>query len=303
MVWFLDLKIQMPNETTPTTVTLPVVTHSMATPAPALDDGADAAAAAGTPPTPPRTYNLTRPESVPSELVRLKIVTAAPSTGGTGSGSSYSSYTGTHTPYGSYGAATTPTPPAPRLVGAMGNNTHRAALGLPVLPDAVVTTLQQLDHDFLEGELTQKGYDRRVQSLLAPFTPTATPAASPTAPATSAPPEAAAAGSAAGAPAAGAAGDAGAGSAASSETDNAAAGPDAGARAGAGAGARTLLAMPGTLDALGLGYGMTPSVDADSDGDDEEPVLVNDPWSEYRTRLVRAFLLAADGCMDPCGSR
>ena len=59
------------------------------------------------------------------------------------------------------------------------------------LPADIRAKLAELDLELSEGDITQKGYDKKRQRLLAPYVPAATEAA-PLAPSTSALPEAAA---------------------------------------------------------------------------------------------------------------
>ena len=282
---FFDLKVVMPDENTPTLVTLPIVTQTLVpppTPTPGPDEptplpGEPAATAA------PITVDLTRPGKKDADEMRIKVVS---STASSSSSSSSSSYTaggaGTgggaqyaQTAYGSYGNSHAATP-APLLVGFMANNTYRALIGLAPLPPAVVHALAELDREFaVDGELTQKGYDRRAQELLAPYTPTAVPPAqAPT--------------------------SASAGHAFDDEDDTDGNGNGNGNSTAAGL--RTLLwvddeARSSNPDAVVAAAG--PRLGADHVGDDNDDddeaserrrPLVTDVWADYRTDLVRAGL-------------
>jgi hypothetical protein len=176
-VSFVDLRVVLADASTPTTFTLTFVTSTLpvSTPTPTSTTGdSDGGVEATAPVRPPPTeapLDLTRPPKSVNEEVRLKVVTATTaSSSGYTTGSGGSAYT--PAPYGGSSGSYLYGTPSPRLVGLLGNNTYRANAGLPVLPDAVLEALAALGRELaVEGELTQKGYDRRVQALLALFTP------------------------------------------------------------------------------------------------------------------------------------
>ena len=60
-------------------------------------------------------------------------------------------------------------------------------IDLRTLPDNIRRALAELDLELSEGDITQKGYDKKRQRLLAPYVPTAEP--SPTPPPLAAAPE------------------------------------------------------------------------------------------------------------------
>ena len=300
---FVDLKILLSGQTTPTVYTLTIVTQGAPPPTPKPSDAA-AEAPSPLPATEdaihstalPEGLDLTRPPRHESEEVRIKVValtTASSSNYGTGGGTTTGAGAGAGAgagghggTYGSGASSHTVGATPPRLLGAMGNNTHRMALSLPLLSDTAIAAITELDRLFLvEAELTQRGYDRRIQDVLAPFTPVAADgptishAASTTAPAESA--------------------NMGANDAEDGAATGAAVDADEGLAGNAhAAGARALLAWDdGPLHAASHAqWAVVASSDAspntaaatsarrvadiDADG-------VTAAWSEYRTNLVR----------------
>ena len=52
-------------------------------------------------------------------------------------------------------------------------------IDLRTLPDNIRRALAELDLELSEGDITQKGYDKKRQRLLAPYVPTAEPSPTP----------------------------------------------------------------------------------------------------------------------------